>query len=253
MRAVIQTAIRAARDLRDAPWGGQLNDPRTRPLRFPCLIRSRDAGVDSVIRCSAFRLLVITAAAALVPALAGCAAGLNAQTSQPFTPTDGAGTVFHGIAIRNVFVLGPGVNGTLQPGQAAGLFLALVNDGAPDRLTAVSAFGTAASVTILGGPVNLPVQQPAPLTGPAPEVILNGLTRPLVGGQSIPIALTFQNAGTIAMIIPVMPRVNFYTTFSPPAPSPTPTPTARAPRSPLPSATNSTGSPRATPSPTATP
>src|SRR5260370_28386965 len=110
MGAVIQAAIRAGRDRRDAPGGGQLNDPRTRPLRFPCLIRSRDAGVDSVIRCSAFPLLVITAAAALVPALAGCAAGLNAHTNQPFTPTDGAGTVFHRIAIPNVSRLAPRVN-----------------------------------------------------------------------------------------------------------------------------------------------
>ena len=150
---------------------------------FACLIRSPDGGDDSVIRTSALRLLAIAAAVALIPALAGCAAGLNAQTNQPFDTTDGASTVFHNIAIRNVFVLGPDVNGTLQPGQAAGMFLALDNEGAPDQLTAVSALGTAASVTIQGGTVNLAQGQPALLTGPAPELVLNGLTRPLTAAS----------------------------------------------------------------------
>jgi copper(I)-binding protein len=190
-----------------------------------------------VIRISAIRLAMMAAAAALVPALAGCAAGVNAQTNQPFTPTDGASTVFHNIAIRNVFVLGPTVSGTLQPGQAAGMFLALVNNGSPDQLTAVSAPGTASSVQIRGGTVQLPQNRAALLTGPAPEVVLTALTRTLAGGQSIPLTLTFRNAGTIAMIIPVVPRANYYVTYSPPPPSPHPTPTRsrKAAKSPRPS------------------
>ncbi len=194
-----------------------------------------------MIRISAIRLAMMAAAAALVPALAGCAAGVNAQTNKPFTPTDGASTVFHNIAIRNVFVLGPPVTGTLQPGQAAGMFLALVNNGSPDQLTAVSAPGTASSVKIGGGTVQLPQNRAALLTGPAPEVVLTGLTRTLVGGQSIPLTLTFQNAGTIAMIIPVVPRANYYVTYSPPplppppSPHPTPTRSRKAATSPRPS------------------
>ena len=168
---------------------------RTATLCDVRLIRLRDGGDDSVIRRTAIRLAASAAAVALVPALAGCAAGVNAQTNQPFTPTDGASTVFHNIAIRDVFVLGPRVNGTLQPGQDAGMFLALVNNGAPDQLTAVSAPGTATSVTIHGGTVQLGQAQPALLTGPSPELVLTGLTRPLNGGQSVPMTLTFQNAG----------------------------------------------------------
>ena len=208
-----------------------------------------------MIRCSALRLLAIAAAVALIPALAGCAAGVNAQTTQAFTPTDGASTVFHSIAIRNVFVLGPPVNGTLLRGQSAGMFLALINNGTPDQLTAVSALGSANSVTIDGGTVNLPHGQAAFLTGPEPQLVLNGISRPLAGGQSIAVALTFRNAGTIPMIIPVVPWANYYTTFSPPAPTPTPTPTPtstkRALKAPRPSPSSSAGS-RATPTPTAT-
>jgi copper(I)-binding protein len=230
---------------------------RTATLCDVRLIRLRDGGDDSVIRRTAIRLAASAAAVALVPALAGCAAGVNAQTNQPFTPTDGASTVFHNIAIRDVFVLGPRVNGALQPGQDAGMFLALVNNGTPDQLTAVSAPGTATSVTIHGGTVQLGQAQPALLTGPSPELVLNGLTRPLIGGQSVPMTLTFQNAGTIAMIIPVVPRANFYATFSPPAPSPTPTPTptkkGNASKSPRPSPSGSARPATATPTPSSTP
>ncbi len=188
-----------------------------------------------MIRTSAIRLATIATAVALIPAIAGCAAGLNAQTTRPFDTTDGASTVFHNISIRNVFVLGPELNGTLQPGQTAGMFLALVNNGGSDQLTAVSAPGTATAVTIRGGTVNLSQRQPALLTGPTPDVVLTGLTRRLNGGQSAPIALTFRNAGTVVMIVPVVPQANYYATFSPPAP----TPSGLASKSPHPSPTGS--------------
>jgi copper(I)-binding protein len=206
-----------------------------------------------VIRCSALRLLAIVAAVALIPALAGCAAGLNAQTNQPFDTTDGASADFHNIAIREAFVLGSDVNGTLQRGQSAGMFLAMVNRGSTDQLTAVSALGTAASVTIHGGAVNLAQGQPTLLTGPVPQLVLNGLTRSLNSGMSIVVALTFKNAGTVTMIVPVIPPINYYATFSPPPPTPTPTPTRRASKSPRPSPSGSAGSAGATPTPRTTP
>ena len=190
-----------------------------------------------MIRTSAIRLATIATAVALIPAVAGCAAGLNAQTIRPFDTTDGASRVFHNISIRNVFVLGPELNGTLQPGQTAGMFLALVNNGGPDQLTAVSAPGTATAVTISGGTVNLSQRQPALLTGPMPDVVLTGLTRRLNAGQSVPIALTFRNSGTVVMIVPVVPRANYYATFSPPAPAPSAS--GRASKSPHPSPTGS--------------
>lgn len=179
-----------------------------------------------MIRSSAVRLAAVAAAAALTLALAGCAAGLNAQTNQPFNTTDGASTVFHGIAIRNVFVLGPSVGATLRPGQSAGLFLALVNDGAPDRLVGIEAPGTASSVTIRGGSVNLPAGQAALLTGPEPQVVLEALQRPLTGGIAVSMTLFFQSAGSITINVPVVARSQYYTTLSPPQ-SPTPTLTGK--------------------------
>jgi copper(I)-binding protein len=211
-----------------------------------------------VIRCSALRLLAIAAAVALIPALAGCAAGRNAQTNQSFDTTNGASTVFNNIAIRNVFVLGSDPSTALQPGQSASMFLALVNNGSADQLTTVSAPGTAASVTIQGGTVKLLVGRPALLTGPEPRLVLSGLTRSLTSGQSILMALTFQNAGTVTMAVPVIAPIDYYATFSPPPPTPTPTPTPtpskkRASKSPQPSPSSSAGSAGATPTPSTTP
>lgn len=164
----------------------------------------------------------MAAAAALAAALAGCEAGNGAQTSRPYDTTDGASTVLHDIAIRNVFVLGPPPGGTLPAGQPASMFLGLVNSGAPDRLLDIAALGTATSVKLPHGPVALPMNQRVLLTGPAPQVILQRLTRPLTGGQYIPMIFYFQNAGTITLNVPVLARSAFYTTYSPP-PSPAPT------------------------------
>jgi copper(I)-binding protein len=169
--------------------------------------------------------LVVLAIAALIPVLAGCEAGNNAPTQQWHQPTDGAGIVHDNIAIRNVFVLGAPIGATVPAGQSAGLFLALINDGSPDKLVSITAPGTAASVALPGGVVSLASQQAVLLTGPEPQVILQDLTRPLIGGSSVLLVLNFQNAASVTLQVPVVPQAQYYTTYSPP-PTPTPAPTA---------------------------
>lgn len=184
------------------------------------MIRSRS-------RAARPRRLLVLAIAALIPALAGCEAGNNPPTSQWHQPTDGAGIVHDNIAIRNVFVLGAPIGATVPAGQSAGLFLALINGGSPDRLLSISAPGTAKSVALPGGTVSLASQQAVLLTGPEPKVILEDLTRPLVGGSSVLLVLNFQNAASVTLNVPVMPQAQYYSTYSPP-PTPTPTPTTTA-------------------------
>jgi copper(I)-binding protein len=195
------------------------------------------------------RRLLIVAAAALVPVLAGCEAGNHAPTLQWHYPTDGAGTLVHGIAIRNVFVLGAPGPEVLAAGRSASVFLALVNTGSPDRLLSIQAPGTATSVTIPGGSVSLAKGQVVLLTGPQPKVVLTGLTRTLTGGSVITLVLNFQNAGTVTLKVPVMPRTQTYATFSPPAPTPTPLKHHHS-ASPSPG-TSGSASTSATPSPSA--
>jgi copper(I)-binding protein len=177
-----------------------------------------------VIRSShrtAGRRLLVLAIAALIPALAGCEAGNNAPTQEWHNPTDGAGIVLDNISIRNVFVLGAPIGTTIRTGHSAGVFLALINNGSADKLVSISAPGTARSVTLPGGGVSLASQQAVFLTGPAPKVILQDLTRPLTGGSSVRLVLTFRNAASVSLTVPVMPRAQYYSTFSP-APSPSP-------------------------------
>jgi hypothetical protein len=171
------------------------------------------------------------AAAAAIPLLAGCEAGLNAPVLHWHPPTAGANKAIPAargsgfIAIRNVFVLGAPLNAWLPAGGSASVFLAMVNTGAKDRLVSMSAPGTATSVTLPAGGVTLERSRTELLTGPQPEVVLTGLTHTLVNGRNIRLVLTFQNAGTVTLFVPVFAQASYYATYSP-APSPTPTPAA---------------------------
>jgi hypothetical protein len=186
------------------------------------------------------RALAVVLAAALAPAIAGCEAGFNAPTQRWHPPTaGGSATAGSTIRINNVFVLGAPTDSALQRGGSAGLFLAMNNSGAPDRLTGITAPGTAATVQLPGGSVRLPTEQTVLLTGPAPQVVLRSLTRPLDGGSYIRLVLHFLRAGNVLMQVPVMPRAQWFSTFSP----------APVPASPSPSTSASGGSQQPTPTP----
>ncbi len=177
-------------------------------------------------RSTLVRRLALGAAAVLIPVLAGCEAGNNAPTVEFHYPTDTAGTVVGDISIRNVFVLGAPLGSSLHAGQSASLFLAIVNDGAPDRLQAISAPGSATSVSLPSGGVPVVDGHPVFLSGPKPQLVLTGLTRALTGGSSIKLQLTFQKAGLVTLVVPVMPRASHYQTYAPPQQSAiTPAPT----------------------------
>ena len=199
------------------------------------------------------RRLVLVAAAALIPVLAGCEAGNNAPTLQFHPPADTASATVGGLSIRNVFVLGAPLGRNLARGQSASLFLAVVNAGAPDKLLSISAPGTATSVALPG---NVPVVygHPVLLQGPRPQVVLTDLSRPLMSGASVRVVLTFQKAGPVTLLVPVMARASFYVTYAPPQPSPSASATvavarqrhksrARASASPTPSTTPGGASP----------
>jgi hypothetical protein len=198
------------------------------------------------------RRLLFGAIALLIPALAGCEAGLNAPTLQ-YHPANFAGDqVKNGISFSNVFILGAAPNGPAVAGGRTGVFLSLfaVNG---DRLTGVKAPGTATSVSITGGSVNLPAQSLVDLSGPVPKVVLNGLADSLQGGEMITLNFTFAKAGTITMTVPVEPQAFEYQTFSPPAtPSPSPSATGTKKGHPRVPVTGS-GSASASASPSATP
>ena len=159
----------------------------------------------------------------LVAALAGCEAGFNAPTLAYHPTSAGVSTVIDGITIDNAFVLGPQLGMVLPAGGQAGVFLSLT---APsnEQLTSVSAPGTASSVRLVHGPVNLGAYTPVDLDGPAPEIVLDGLTTTLSGGETVQLVLDFASAGVVTIEVPVEPNAYDFTTYSPPPPTPTPTP-----------------------------
>ena len=161
------------------------------------------------------RRLLFGAIALLVPALAGCEAGLNAPTLEFHPAAPGTSTIVNGITIDNAFVLGPRLGSTLPAGGQAGAFLALTAPS-DDRLESVSAPGSAASVKVAGGSVDLPSYQLVDLDGPAPQIVLRGLTNPLSGGETVQLILTFATAGSVALSVPVEPHAYEWATYFPP-------------------------------------
>jgi copper(I)-binding protein len=197
--------------------------------------------------------MLFGALAVLAPALVGCEAGFNAPTLEFHPAAFGAYASKNGVSISNAFVLGPSPSGPQVAGGRAGAFFGITAQNG-DKLVSASAPGTASAVQILGGPVRVPAAAPVTLTGPVPRVVLTGLANPLQGGELVTLNLTFAEAGTITMTVPVQPKAYEYATFSPPA---TPSPTAtkkKAKANPSASASASgSASPGSTASPTATP
>ena len=171
------------------------------------------------------RRLLLGAIAVLLPALAGCEAGLNAPTLEFHPASSGVSTTVNGITLDNLFVLGAPAGSALPPGGRAGAFLAIESENG-DRLVSVSAPGTASAVKLTGGPVDLPAQTLVDLGGPVPKVVLTGLVNPLSGGETVQLTLTFAQAGAVTLGVPVEPRAYDYATYFPP-PIPRPTLSAR--------------------------
>jgi len=193
------------------------------------------------------RALAVVVVAAAAPAIAGCEAGFGAPTQMWHQPAAGASKVVdNALRINNLFVLGAAPAFRLQPGSSAGVFFALANTGSPDRLIAITAPGTALTVQMPAGGVRVGTNQSALLTGPAPRVILRRLTRTVNGGQSILLVLHFLRAGRVPMVVPVMPRAQWFLTYSPAPLPPTPTPSVSR------SGAHGKASPSPTPSPAAT-
>jgi copper(I)-binding protein len=169
------------------------------------------------------RLAAAAAIAGLAVGVSACEAGNNAPTLEFHPQSAGLDAVVDGVKIINAFVLG-WASGPVPAGQSAGVFLAMYNEGrSAERLTGVSAPTVAKSVTVPPGGIALPPSQAVYLTGPVPKIVLTGLLHPLEAGRSIHLVLSFTNAGSVTLILPVLPRSDYYSTFSP-APPPSPSP-----------------------------
>ncbi|GAT66311.1 copper chaperone PCu(A)C [Planomonospora sp. ID91781] len=186
-------------------------------------------------RNSRHRAIAAAAFLAAAPALAGCGAGFDAITTQPYAPTEATSVKVKGLDITQAFLLGPDSGGTLPAGASTPLYLYMVNTtGQPDQLVGVGvdpALGTAK----VPAPVPLPAggKQAAVVGRPAHSIVIEQLKKPLRGGEEIQVQLQFEKAGIVPLRIPVVTRSREFATLPPAqgasaAPTPTPTPSATA-------------------------
>ncbi|SEG85774.1 Copper(I)-binding protein [Thermomonospora echinospora] len=194
--------------------------------------------------------LTVAGAVAFAPVMSGCAAGHAPQTAMPTQLTEGLnvsvpeGAARSEIDIRNMFVLGPAAGptatptaGPAAPGSSVPLYGTFINQvrGRADRLVAVTS-PSFRQAQITGGGVVLPAATESggqavrlfAQQGQTPPVVLQGLTTPLLGGETIRLTLRFEKAGSITVPVPVVPQQGEYATYAA-VPTPTPAPTGVPP------------------------
>jgi copper(I)-binding protein len=170
------------------------------------------------------RRLMIGGVALVVPILAGCEAGNNAPELEFHPAAGGAYGSADAVTVSDAFILGGRGRAPLAKGSSASMFLSVYNGGdSADKLISVDAASVAKSVQLDGGSIPVPGQSSADLSGPKPKVVLRNLSKPLTSGQTVTVLLTFSNAGSVELSVPVEDRTTYYSTFSPPAPVPSAT------------------------------
>ena len=139
----------------------------------------------------------------LAPVTAGCAAGFDAVTNQPFAPGDGLIGQVGDLKVNNVVVVGD------DQGQGIVLLSATNSGTEPDTLQSVDIPG--------GAEVTLPPQTEIPFRGSLSlqgedEVIrVTGLKQ--APGQAVEVRLVFAKAGELRLTTVVVPSGGYYRTY----------------------------------------
>lgn len=147
--------------------------------------------------------VIIAAALGLVLAVSGCAAGQISQTAQQVAAIDGANASVGQLSVLNVLLETPAA-ANYGPGSTIPVSLVISNHGTQgDTLTGVSS-PAAGAVKIGAGKIALPQQFNVQVNSAADNTIsLEGITRPVCFGQSIPLTFTFAQAGSLTVQVPI--------------------------------------------------
>jgi copper(I)-binding protein len=146
----------------------------------------------------------------IAPVVGACGAGRSAVTAHERAAIDGAQASVGDLQLRNVHLERP-IGAEWAAGSEVPLALYVVNRGREaDQLVSASAPGFATSVTLSPQPIAI---GPGGLlrTGTAhtqgvtssDSIVLSGLTKRLLAGQTVPVVLTFQRAGAVTIAVPV--------------------------------------------------
>ena len=168
-------------------------------------------------RAAPLRVLALVVAAAVAPAIAGCEAGFNAPTQKWHQPAAGASRIVNDeLRINNVFVLGAAPAFSLPRGGSAGLFLRHqqrgrprpAGRGSPPRARPPrSSCRSAASACPPSSRCSCPARPPAWSCAASPAAS---------GAASTSwSSCTSCGPATCPWLVPVMPRAQWFSTFSP--------------------------------------
>ncbi|GAA1237660.1 hypothetical protein GCM10009676_22650 [Prauserella halophila] len=144
--------------------------------------------------------------------VAGCGAGQITQTDTQVAGVNGGSSDVGAIAVRNAQLAFPE---EVEPaayleGSDADVVMSIVNSGQqPDEL--VSVRSESAEGTAVGGTTSIPADTTLAVGPEEPqggaqlhaEVTLEGLQREIRPGQDVTATLTFREAGTVEVVLPV--------------------------------------------------
>lgn len=146
--------------------------------------------------------------------LSGCAAGSNAVTIKPYTPTDGNQVQTGTIKVRNFLVV-------VQADGSATVIGTAVNSAVEsDVITSISVNGQAVSLT----PQPLVLNQNAPIIfgGESGNATANVPALGAVAGQLVPVMMTFEKSASVQFSSVVRSATGEFAGL---AATPTPSPT----------------------------
>ena len=152
--------------------------------------------------------------------ISGCAAGQRAQTANEYSVVGGTTATIGAMGIRDAGISAPKVAAGYVSGANVTLTMTVVNIGdSADSLVSVTS-PNAASATLAGpksaAPTSAAAAASAPIVVPANGAVpigqgagsgtitLTKLKYRLVPGESVPVTLTFQSAGAVTVMMPVM-------------------------------------------------
>jgi len=139
----------------------------------------------------------------LFPATAGCAAGFDAVTNQPFAPGDGLIGEVGDLKISNVVVVGD------DQGQGIVLLSATNAGTEPDTLQSVELPGGAEAT--LPQETGIPFRGSLSLQGEDEVIRVTGLEQ--APGQAVEVRLVFARAGELRLTTVVVPSGGYYRTY----------------------------------------
>ncbi len=148
------------------------------------------------------RLAFVVAVLAVAPVTAGCGSGKNAVTAQEQAAIDGSQASLGDLRIRDLYAAAPPVD-SYAVGADIPIYLSVANIGTTDDalLSASSQLGTVE----LGGAGVFQIKT-GELTSFKPGgsyLLLRGIKRDLRASSSIPLTLTFAQAGSIDVQAPI--------------------------------------------------